>query len=376
MPLRTQLYDFHIKNGQMVDFAGFEMPIWYKGIVPECKAVRDSVGIFDVSHMGRCLISGKDASHFLDYVTTNDVSALEVGRGHYSVMCNENGGIVDDIVVCRIAESQYLMVFNAGNREKDLAWQNKNAKRFDVEIRQISDQVSMFAVQGPNAGVVLREVCEEDLSQIPRFGGKQIHSDKINAIATRTGYTGEDGFEIFTMDAPIEQPAKAVTVWNTILDRGRKYDIQPCGLGARDVLRLEAGMCLYGNDIDESITPIQARLGFVVKLTKPEFLGRDVLAKEKAEGAKKVRVGLKTLEPGIPREKCEILKDSVVIGSVTSGTFSPTINRGIAMGYVPKEYSKIGESLTIRVRNRNLRAEITGFPFYDASKYGWQRTQR
>jgi len=376
MPLRTQLYDFHVKNGQMVDFAGFELPIWYKGIVPECKAVRDSVGIFDVSHMGRCLISGKDASRFLDYITANDVSALEVGRGHYSVMCNENGGIIDDIVVCRITESQYLMVFNAGNREKDLAWQNKNAKQFDIEIRHVSDQISMFAVQGPNAGAVLRDVCEEDLSQIPRFSGKYIHMDKIEAVATRTGYTGEDGFEILTMDAPIEQPSKAVTVWNTILDRGKKYDIQPCGLGARDVLRLEAGMCLYGNDIDESITPIQARLGFVVKLTKPQFIGREVLAKEKAEGAKKVRVGLKALEPGIPREKCEILKDSEVIGKVTSGTFSPTINRGIAMGYVPKEYSKIGEILTIRVRNRNLRAEVTGFPFYDASKYGWQRTQK
>jgi len=376
MPLRTQLHGFHVKNGQMVDFAGFELPIWYKGIVPECKAVRDSVGIFDVSHMGRCLISGKDASTFLDYITTNDVSALEAGRGHYSVMCTENGGIIDDIVVCRITESQYLMVFNAGNREKDIVWQNKNAKRFDVEIRHVSDEVSMFAVQGPNAGAILKEICGEDLSQIHRFGGKQIHVDKIDAIVTRTGYTGEDGFEIFTMDSSIEQPSKAVTVWNTILDGGSKHGIQPCGLGARDVLRLEAGMCLYGNDIDESVTPIQARLSFVVKLTKAQFLGRDVLAKEKAEGAKKARVGLKALEPGIPREKCEILKDSEVIGNVTSGTFSPTINRGIAMGYVPKEYSKTGENLTIRVRNRNLRVEVTGFPFYDTSRYGWQRTQK
>ena len=375
MPRRTQLYDFHARNGHMVDFSGFELPIWYKGIVPECKAVRNSVGIFDVSHMGRNLISGKDAAPFLDYVTTNDVSVLEVGRGHYSVMCNEKGGIVDDIIICRLTEKQYLMVFNAGNREKDLAWLNAKAERFRVEIQHVSDAVSMFAVQGPNAEKVLQEMCDEDLSQISRFGGKYVRVDGNKGAVTRTGYTGEDGFEVFTWDAPIEQPAKAVAVWNAILDHGKAYDIQACGLGARDVLRLEAGMCLYGNDIDESTTPLQARVSFVVKLTKQDFIGRDVLAKEKAEGAKRVRVGLKVLEAGIPRAGCDILKESQVVGRVTSGTFSPTINQGIAVGYVPKEYAKTGESLAIRVRNKDLRATVAGFPFYDSSKYGWQRTK-
>jgi aminomethyltransferase len=359
----------------MVDFSGFELPIWYKGIVPECKAVRNSVGIFDVSHMGRNLISGKDAAPFLDYVTTNDVSVLEVGRGHYSVMCNEKGGIVDDIIICRLTEKQYLMVFNAGNREKDLAWLNAKAERFRVEIQHVSDAVSMFAVQGPNAEKILQEMCDEDLSQISRFGGKYVRVDGNKGAVTRTGYTGEDGFEVFTWDAPIEQPAKAVAVWNAILDHGKAYDIQACGLGARDVLRLEAGMCLYGNDIDESTTPLQARVSFVVKLTKQDFIGRDVLAKEKAEGAKRVRVGLKVLEAGIPRAGCDILKESQVVGRVTSGTFSPTINQGIAVGYVPKEYAKTGESLAIRVRNKDLRATVAGFPFYDSSKYGWQRTK-
>lgn len=374
MPHRTQLYDFHIKNGHMIEFAGFELPIWYKGIVPECKAVRNSVGIFDVSHMGRALISGEDAAGFLDYVTTNDVAALDTGRGHYSVMCNEKGGIIDDIIVCRLTEKQYLMVFNAGNREKDLDWLNRNAKRCNVEIQHVSGQISMFAVQGPNARHILQEICNENVSEIPRFGGRYVHLGDIRGFVTRTGYTGEDGFEIFTLDSPVEQPSRAVTVWNAILNHGMKFDIQPCGLGARDVLRLEAGMCLYGNDITESTTPLQARLGFVVKLAKAEFIGRDVLIKEKAEGAKEVRVGLKALDPGIPRAECDILRDTEVVGKVTSGTFSPTTNQGIAMGYVPKEYSKIGENVMIRVRDRSLRAEVTGFPFYDTSKYGWQRT--
>ncbi len=375
MPDRTQLYDYHVKNGHMVDFAGFELPIWYKGIIPECTSVRNSVGIFDVSHMGRALISG-DAAAFLDYVTTNDVAALEVGHGHYSVMCNEKGGIIDDIVVCRLTEKQYLMVFNAGNREKDLNWLSNNSKLFNVEIQHVSDEVSMFAVQGPNARKVVQEISDGDISQIPRFGGRYVQLDGVRGIVTRTGYTGEDGFELFTLDAPIDRPAKAVTVWNAVLSHGEKFDIQPCGLGARDVLRLEAGMCLYGNDLTESTTPLQARLGFVVKLTKTKFIGHDVLAKEKAEGAQKLRVGLRVLEPGIPRAECAILKDSQVVGSVTSGTFSPTMNQGISMGYVPKQYSKIGENMGIKVRDRILRAEVTGFPFYDSSKYGWQRAAK
>lgn len=359
----------------MVEFAGFEMPLWYKGVIPECKAVRSSVGIFDVSHMGRALISGDDSTAFLDYVTTNDVTALEVGRAHYSVMCNEKGGIIDDFVVSRLSEKQYLMVFNAGNREKDLAWLKTHAERFNVQIQHVSDKVSMFAVQGPNARKILEEIYNEDLSQIPRFGVRSMDLDDVKTTVTGTGYTGEDGFEVFTWDSPIQQPSRAVRVWNAILDHSKSFSIQPCGLGARDVLRLEAGMCLYGHDITEAITPLQAKIGFVVKLTKDEFIGRDALAGEKAEGVKKVRVGLKVLEAGIPREGCDILKDSQVIGKVTSGTFSPTIDQGIAMGYVPKEFSKIGENVEIKVRLKNLRASITGFPFYDTSKYGWQRTE-
>jgi len=360
----------------MVEFAGFNMPLWYEGTVPECKAVRNNVGIFETSHMGRALISGEDSTAFLNYITTNDVAALGVGRAHYSVMCNENGGIIDDIIVNRLEEKQYLMVFNAGNREKDLSWLRTKSERFNVEIRHVSDEVSMFAVQGPNAQKALQGMCSEDLSLIPRFGGRTVNLDGIKATVTRTGYTGEDGFEVFTWDSSVEQPSKAVTMWNAILDRGKAFHIQPCGLGARDVLRLEAGMCLYGHDITESITPLQARLGFVVKLTKNEFVGRNVLVQEKADGPKKVRVGLKLLEAGIPRAECDILKGFRILGKVTSGTFSPTISQGIAMGYVPREHSKIGEMLDINVRGKKLQAAVTGFPFYDTSKYGWQRTQR
>jgi aminomethyltransferase len=374
MPAKTHLYDFHVQKGHMTEFAGFHMPLWYEGIVSECKAVRNSVGLFDTSHMGRAVITGSDTTAFLNYVTTNDVASLEPGRGHYSVMCNEEGGIIDDIIVNKLADEEYLVVFNAGNRKKDLSWFRKNAERFNVKIRDVSDEVSMFAVQGPNAQSVLQQMCSDDLSSIPRFGGRSVELDGIKATVTRTGYTGEDGFEVFTWDSPVERPSRAVKMWEAILDHGRDFHIKPCGLGARDVLRLEAGMCLYGHDITESTTPLQAKLGFVVKLTKGEFIGRGALAKEKVEGPRSVRVGLRLLEAGIPRPGCDILKDSHVVGKVTSGTFSPTIGQGIAMGYVPREYSKIGEIMSISIRGKSLQATVTGFPFYDRSKYGWQRT--
>jgi len=376
MAKRTQLHDFHVRNGRMTEFAGFEMPVWYDSIVSECRVVRNSVGIFDVSHMGRAVISGEGSTSFLDYVTTNDVAALTVDRAHYSLICNEDGGIVDDVVVDKLAENQYLMVFNAGNRDKDLGWLKKKAEPFSVNIEHVSDQVSMFAVQGPNAQEVLQQVCGEDLSLIPRFGGRSLDLEGMKLTVTRTGYTGEDGFEVFTWGAPLEDPSRAVAVWNEILDHGKAFHIQPCGLGARDILRLEAGMCLYGNDITESTSPLQARLSFVVKLAKSEFIGRDALVREKAQGLKKVRVGLKVLDAGIPRAECPLLKDSQVVGKVTSGTFSPTMNQGIAMGYIPKEYSKVGDNLLVEVRGKNLRAAVVGFPFYDTSKYGWQRTNR
>jgi aminomethyltransferase len=370
---KTQVYEYHEKNGHIVEFAGFLMPTWYKGIIPECTAVRNTVGMFDVSHMGRMLVTGKDAETFLNYLTPNNVAGLKQFQGHYSVLCNEKGTIVDDIIVTRYDQEFFLVVFNASNRKKDVSWITEKSKRFNVKLDNISDEVAMFAVQGPKARDIIQKVSKEEVSKIPRFGCGWLTIDGLKCSASGTGYTGEDGLEVYVYDAPVEGPWRAMKVWNVILEAGKEFDIQPCGLGSRDVLRLEAGMCLYGNDIDETTTPLEARIGWVVKLDKPDFIGREPLAKQKGEGVKRVRVGMKVLGRGIPRAGYEILKNGKLIGKVTSGTLSPLLGYGIATGYVPKEYSNEGEKVEIKVRDRNLDAEIVKVPFYDTSKYGWQR---
>jgi aminomethyltransferase len=370
---KTHLYQFHAQNGKIVSFAGFEMPIWYKGIIPEHLAVRNDVGIFDVTHMGRATITGTDAEAFLNYVTTNDVSVLEPLSAHYSVMCNEKGGIKDDFVLSRQEEAKFFMVYNAANREKNYNWLMKQAARFRVRIEDVSDNIAMFAVQGPNAQKTLQKTCTEDLGKIGRFkcGWTKIAGHK--AFISRTGYTGEDGFEVFIWNTPVSDPEKAVDAWNSILSAGEEFNIEPCGLGARDTLRLEAGMCLYGNDIDENVTPLEARISFVVKLQKDNFIGKEALLKKKAEGIKKKRIGIKMLEAGIPRPKHEVFKDGKKIGYITSGTFSPLLKHGIAMAYAGTEHAVEGETVKVKIRDKQAKAEIVKFPFYDPNQYGSTR---
>ncbi len=374
MLLKTPLYDFHKAYGRLVEFAGFEMPVWYRGAVDECHAVRNDVGIFDVSHMGRAFVTGKDAQDFLDYLTPNDVASLKPLQVHYTVLSNERGGIVDDVVILRLEEQRFLIVFNASNRQKDLEWLRKKQPRFEVELNNISDSSAMIAVQGPKAKELMDYLIDKETVDIPRFGCGQRPIDGVPCVVSGTGYTGERGYEVVVPDTSVGNPEKAVQVWNRILEAGKPFNIMPCGLGARDVLRLEAGMCLYGNDIDEETTPLEARIGFVVKLDKKSnFIGRDVLMKQKAEGAQKVRVGLKVKEGGIPRAGFSIMKDGGKVGTVTSGTYSPLLRIGIAMGYVRKEYSNLGTSLQIDVRGRLAESEVTQMPFYDMSRYGWKR---
>lgn len=370
---RTHLYQFHRENAEITVFAGFEMPLWFKGIIPEHLAVRNGVGIFDITHMGRAIITGPDAEQFLNYVTTNNVQALAPLSAHYSLMCNEKGGIKDDFVLSRLERDKFLMVYNAANREKDYQWLKKNAKKFDVNIQDVSDNIAMFAVQGPKAQETLQKISSGDLSQIKRFkcGWTELSGTKV--FISRTGYTGEDGFEIFVWDTPLSNPDKAVKVWNTILEAGKEFDIQPCGLGARDTLRLEAGLCLYGNDIDEETTPLEARLSFVVKFDKGEFIGKQALLKQREEGIKKRRVGIVMIDRGIPRAKFEIYREEQKIGYVTSGTFSPLLRKGIAMGYVQKEHAKEETEIIIKIRRKNAKAKIVKFPLYDAEKYGYRR---
>ena len=373
MALKTQLHDYHVEHGRIVDFAGFEMPIWYKGIVAETLAVRNQVGIFDVSHMGRAMVEGANAETFLNFVTTNDVSTLKPGQAQYTLLCNENGGIKDDIIVLRLESERFVVVFNAGNRKKDMDWLKAQAVRSHGDLTDRSDETALLSLQGPKAQATLQELSKADLSTVPRFGCVQTLVNGINCLVSRTGYTGEDGFEILVWECPISNPGKAERVWNSILACGKQFGIEPCGLGSRDALRLEAGMCLYGNDIDENISPYEARLGFAVKLTKADFIGKKALDKQKAEGTKLLRVGLRATAQGIPRPGCEILKDANIIGKLTSGTFSPTLNRGIGMGYIPREYATEGQTLGIMIRGRRLDSVITKFPFYPTDKYGWQR---
>lgn len=371
---RTQLYGVHKQTAKLTVFAGFEMPLWYKGIILEHLAVRNSVGIFDISHMGRVIIRGADSEHFLNYVITNDVSRLSPNSAQYSVMCNENGGVIDDFVIYRLEEERFMLVSNATNREKDYNWLVRNAENFNVRIEEISDEVAMFAVQGPNAEKTLQKISSEDLSKIGRFKCGCSRLANAEVFLSRTGYTGEDGFEIFIWDASLTKPDKAVKLWSVILEAGKAFGIEPCGLGARDTLRLEAGMCLYGNDLDDNITPLEAMLGFVVKLEKDNFIGKNVLLKQKTEGIKRKRVGVQMMDQGIPRPSFEIYSnEGKNIGHVTSGTFSPLLKCGIGIAYIQISQAQEGDIVNVKIRDKLARGKIVGFPFYDTEKYGYKR---
>ena len=355
-------------------FAGFEMPIYYKDITPEHLAVRNNVGVFDISHMGRVLVTRIDAENFLNYVITNDVSTLQSNAAQYSVMCNENGGIIDDFVVYRLEDEKFLVVFNASNREKDYNWLLKSAKGFNVKIEEISDDVAMFAVQGPRAEKTLQKIASKDLSKIGRFKCESSNLAGVDVFLSRTGYTGEDGFEVFVWNASIAKPDNAMRLWKAILEAGKTLGIEPCGLGARDTLRLEAGLCLYGNDIDETTTPLEAALGFVVKLQKDHFVGKEILLKQKGEGVNRKRVGIAMTDRGIPRQGFEIRSESGErIGRITSGTFSPLLNFGIGMGYIETPHAQEGNIVQVIIRDKTGTGRISAFPLYDTEKYGFKR---
>ncbi|PIU60015.1 glycine cleavage system protein T [Candidatus Bathyarchaeota archaeon CG07_land_8_20_14_0_80_47_9] len=372
--IRTQLYDVHRQTAKLTVFAGFEMPLWYKGIIPEHLTVRNSVGIFDISHMGRVMVTGADSERFLNHVITNNVSTLSPNGAQYSVMCNEKGGILDDFVVYRLEAAKFLVVFNASNREKDYNWLVKNATGFDVKIEDISNDVAMFAVQGPNAERTLQQFSTEDLSKIGRFKCDHSRLADVEVFLSRTGYTGEDGFEVFIWNASLARPDNAVKLWNSILEAGKTFGIEPCGLGARDTLRLEAGLCLYGNDMDENTTPLEAGLGFVVKLQKEKFIGGDVLQRQKAEGVKRKRVGILMVDQGIPRPKMEVFDQAgEKIGVLTSGTYSPLLKIGIGMAYIQVSNSQEGNVVGVKIRDKTAKARIVAFPFYDPEEYGYKR---
>lgn len=369
----------HIANvhralgAQFVEFAGWEMPVVYTTVAEEHLAVREAAGLFDVSHMGEFKVRGSGALAFLQRVTTNDVSKLVIGAGQYSTVPNEHGGLKDDIIVYRLAEEEYLVVCNASNVEKIWNWfvQQKGPA---CELEDITDTTALFAIQGPKAQSILQRLTTFDLNQVSkRYKTASIDVAGIESTVARSGYTGEDGFEIFIMNESFSSATRAEKLWKEILKAGKDLGIKPCGLGARDTTRLEAGLCLYGNELSEDISPLEARIDFVVKLDKGDFIGRDALLMQKGN-LKRARVGLSMLEAGIPRHGYEISHDGEKVGSVTSGTFSPLLKIGIAMGYIPPSI-KEGEKVEVEVHGKQRVAKIVSLPFYDPTKYGRTRKQ-
>lgn len=356
----TPFTDIHQKLGaKMSPFAGFFMPIEYTGIIAEHLSVCQSVGVFDVSHMGEFWVRGTHALEFLQNLVSNDVSIINVGQAQYSCLPNENGGIVDDLLVHKMSETEYLLVVNASNIEKDWNWcQSHNA--VGAILENASDDTSQLAIQGPKAIEVLQKLTSVDLSAIPyyHFAYGDMAGVK-NVLISNTGYTGAGGFEIYF------SPENGVKLWNAIFEAGEEFDIKPIGLGARDTLRLEMGFCLYGNDIDDNISPIEAGLGWVTRFNpEKKFPSREIFEKQIKEGVAKKRVGIEMRDKGIARHGYKIADaDGREIGEVTSGSISPVSRIGIAMGYVETAFSKPGTEIFVIVRDRLLKAEVVKMPF-------------
>jgi aminomethyltransferase len=355
----TALTHIHEKLGaKMLPFAGYNMPILYEGVNAEHETVRNGVGVFDVSHMGEFLLTGENALALIQKVTSNDASTLTIGRAQYSCLPNKDGGIVDDLIIYRMKDEQYLLVVNASNIEKDWDWIS-SFNDMNVEMKNISDEFSLLAVQGPKAVEAMQSLTSIDLSEIPYY-----HFEVADfagfpyVIISATGYTGSGGFEIYCRNEQVE------TIWNKVFEAGAPFGIKPIGLAARDTLRLEMGFCLYGNDINDSTSPLEAGLGWITKFTK-DFVNSDYLKKQKEQGVKKKLVAFVLQERAVPRHDYEIVDASgTVIGHVTSGTMSPSMGIGIGLGYVTVAHSAVDSEIFIRIRKNDVPAKIVKLPFY------------
>lgn len=355
---KTALYDTHVSLGaKMVPFAGFDMPVQYSGVTEEHFAVREKAGLFDVSHMGQFFIEGNGAKDLLQYVTTNNVDALENGKAQYSCLPNENGGIIDDLIVYKMGDEKYFVVVNASNIDKDWDHISKH-NTFWAKMTNASEEMSLLAIQGPKAVEILQKLTETNLAEIPYYHFTVgTVADVQEVIISNTGYTGSGGFEIYFNNESAEH------LWNKILDAGKEDGLVPCGLAARDTLRLEKGFCLYGMDIDDSTSPIEAGLGWITKFDK-DFVSKDIFAKQKEEGIRRKLVGFEMLEKGVPRHDYPVVDaEGNTIGKVTSGTQSPMKKVGIGMAYVDKPYFKLNTEIFIQVRNKNIPAKVVKMPF-------------
>lgn len=358
-PLKqTPLNAIHRQMGaKMVPFGGWDMPVQYRGILDEHKAVRGAAGIFDVSHMGEVEFRGPAALEALQRLTSNDASRLQVGQVQYSALTTEAGTFVDDLTVYKFADDRYLVTLNASNIDKDFAWMREHT-RGNVEVRNLSDETALIAIQGPKAAEILQKFTPLELSGIRYYWFAQGTVLGQDAIVSRTGYTGEDGFEVYV------KPQHAAGLWGALLEAGTPLGLLPCGLGARDTLRLEAKMALYGNDIDDRHTVLEADLGWILKLEKGEFIGKAALAKQKAEGIRRKLVGFEMVGRGIARSHYAMVKDGKPIGEVTSGGPAPWLNKNIGLGYVVVEQATIGTEFDVVIRDNPVRARVVPTPFY------------
>ena len=373
---RTHLYDWHAKHGDVIPFAGWEMPVRYTDIREEHMSVRNSVGLFDTSHMSRFLVKGQEAQMFLQTLTSNNVSTLKVNGGQYTICLNERGGTHDDLMLYRVAEDEYIWITNASNGPKIHNHLLKHSPNFEVDVIDKSREI---AVQGPKALHLINKITDRAISDYGRFSCYRLKLAGYDCYLCRTGYTGEDGVEILVLDTPFndEGKQKAISFWEELLREGEEFGVKPCGLGSRDSTRLEAGLVLYGHELDEETSPIEARIPYAVKFkVEPHYIGYDVVKHHKKEGGiRKTRIGLVMIDRGIPREHYPVLFNNKVIGKVSSGGLSPILSKGIALAYVKPDSVIIGDTVEIDIKGRMRKAGITKWPFYDPEVYGGSRTQ-
>lgn len=359
---RTPLFDVYKDQAKLVPFGGWEMPVQFSSIKEEHEAVRTRAGLFDVSHMGEVEVSGPDALALIQKLTTNDASKITIGQAQYSVMCYPDGGTVDDLLVYRTGEQKYLLVINAGNIDKDVDWILQHTTG-DVTVTNISNQIAQIALQGPLSEQILQRLTDEDLSGLRPFTFlNDIAIGGISTLISRSGYTGEDGFELYF--ASEHGPA----MWNLLRETGKEDGLIPCGLGARDTLRFEARLPLYGQELSATISPIEAGMGFAVKVDKGDFIGRDALALQKEKGAPRKLVGLEMIDRGIPRTHYPVYRDGELIGEVTTGTQSPTFKTNVGLALIKSEYAVLDEEVEVEIRGKRLRAKIVKTPFYKRAK--------
>lgn len=362
--LKTPLYPVYEQYGaKIVDFAGWALPLQFEGILPEHHAVREAAGIFDVSHMGEVDVTGEDALLFLNHLLTNDVARIKDYQVQYNIMLNENGGAVDDVLVYRYCGTHFLVIVNAANRLKDVEWMKAHTAGYRVTVNDISDDLAQLALQGPRAVDILKAAIGEEAEQIRFFRfSDSVHINGVSCLVSRTGYTGEDGFEIYV------EPEHAAGLWKYLLEIGREYGLKPAGLGCRDTLRFEACLPLYGHELAEDISPLEAGLDTFVKLEKPDFIGRQALVEQTEKGIPRKLTGFEMVDRGIPRGGYEIVKDGKAVGHVTTGYFAPTLQKNIGLALIDAELSKPGTPIEVIIRGKAVKAVAIQTPFY-SKKY-------